>query len=162
MNLCPACGAEIPDGSVICPECGHRGPEATSALQPVGGQREPQPEPQPELVDMGVDLSQLREETAILLVHEGPGAGSRFLLDADEVMAGRSPDAEIFLDDITVSRRHAVFTREGGSFRVTDQGSLNGTYVNNEPAITELLADGDEVQIGKFRMSLRLPGGEDG
>ena len=160
MNLCPACGAEIPDGSVICPECGHRGPEATSALQPVGQRTEPPLEA--DVVDMGVDLSQLREETAILLVHEGPGAGSRFLLDADEVTAGRAPDADIFLDDITVSRQHVVFNREGGSFRVTDEGSLNGTYVNNEPTQTTLLADGDEVQIGKFRMSLRLPGGEDG
>jgi len=78
------------------------------------------------------------------------------------VTIGRDPSNDLVLPDAMVSRRHAVFTREGGSFRVTDQGSLNGTYVNNEPAITELLADGDEVQIGKFRMSVRLPGGEDG
>src|SRR5205085_7486172 len=79
-------------------------------------------------------------------------AGSRFLLDRSTTSAGRHPDSDIFLDDVTVSRRHAEFRREGGDFVVVDVGSLNGTYVNREPVDTAMLANGDEVQIGKFRL----------
>ena len=89
---------------------------------------------------------------ALLVVQKGPGAGSRFLLDTDEVSAGRHPDSEIFLDDVTVSRRHAVFNREGEDFTVSDAGSLNGTYVNRDRIDRVLLKDGDEVQIGKYRL----------
>ena len=85
-------------------------------------------------------------------MQRGPGAGSRFLLDADVVNAGRHPDSEIFLDDVTVSRRHAEFHREGESFTVGDAGSLNGTYVNRDRIDRVLLNDGDEVQIGKYRL----------
>ena len=90
--------------------------------------------------------------SALLVVKRGPNAGSRFLLDRDTTTAGRHPDSDIFLDDVTVSRRHAEFRREGGEFVVIDVGSLNGTYVNREPVDTSVLANGDEVQIGKFRL----------
>ncbi|HET8641652.1 MAG TPA: FHA domain-containing protein [Pseudonocardiaceae bacterium] len=90
--------------------------------------------------------------SALLVVKRGPNAGSRFLLDQDTTSAGRHPDSDIFLDDVTVSRRHAEFRREGGDFVVVDVGSLNGTYVNREPVDTAVLASGDEVQIGKFRL----------
>ena len=90
--------------------------------------------------------------SALLVVKRGPNAGSRFLLDEDTTSAGRHPDSDIFLDDVTVSRRHAEFHRDGGSFAVRDVGSLNGTYVNREPVDTAVLANGDEVQIGKFRL----------
>jgi len=90
--------------------------------------------------------------TALLVVKRGPNAGSRFLLDQDTTSAGRHPDSDIFLDDVTVSRRHAEFRREGGEFVVIDVGSLNGTYVNREPVDQAVLAGGDEVQIGKFRL----------
>jgi pSer/pThr/pTyr-binding forkhead associated (FHA) protein len=90
--------------------------------------------------------------SALLVVKRGPNAGSRFLLDQATTSAGRHPDSDIFLDDVTVSRRHAEFRREGGEFVVIDVGSLNGTYVNREPVDQAVLAGGDEVQIGKFRL----------
>ncbi|WP_420914173.1 FHA domain-containing protein [Arsenicicoccus piscis] len=94
----------------------------------------------------------LRPGTALLVVLRGPNTGARFLLDADEVSAGRHPDSDIFLDDVTVSRRHAVFVRNGSHFEVRDVGSLNGTYVNRERTDVGALNAGDEVQIGKFRL----------
>ncbi|WP_392542149.1 FHA domain-containing protein [Oryzobacter telluris] len=94
----------------------------------------------------------LRSGTALLVVLRGPNTGARFLLDDDEVMSGRHPDSDIFLDDVTVSRKHAVFTRAGGGFVVRDVGSLNGTYVNRELVDEAHLKTGDEVQIGKFRL----------
>jgi pSer/pThr/pTyr-binding forkhead associated (FHA) protein len=90
--------------------------------------------------------------TALLVVRRGPNAGSRFLLDKDRTSAGRHPESDIFLDDVTVSRRHAEFTRQGRGFAVRDVGSLNGTYVNRERIDQAALNGGDEVQIGKFRL----------
>ncbi len=90
--------------------------------------------------------------SALLVVKRGPNAGSRFLLDQPTTSAGRHPDSDIFLDDVTVSRRHAEFRQEDNEFQVVDVGSLNGTYVNREPVDSAKLANGDEVQIGKFRL----------
>jgi pSer/pThr/pTyr-binding forkhead associated (FHA) protein len=90
--------------------------------------------------------------TALLAVRRGPNAGARFLLDHDVTTSGRHPDSDIFLDDVTVSRRHAEFHRESGIFTVRDVGSLNGTYVNRERVESATLSNGDEVQIGKFRL----------
>ena len=90
--------------------------------------------------------------SALLVVKRGPNAGSRFLLDQAITSAGRHPDSDIFLDDVTVSRRHAEFRLENTEFQVVDVGSLNGTYVNREPVDSAVLANGDEVQIGKFRL----------
>ncbi len=90
--------------------------------------------------------------SGLLVVKRGPNAGSRFLLDAETTTAGRHPESDIFLDDVTVSRRHAEFVREGGGFVVRDVGSLNGTYLNRERIETAGLAGGDEVQIGKYRL----------
>jgi pSer/pThr/pTyr-binding forkhead associated (FHA) protein len=90
--------------------------------------------------------------SALLVVKRGPNAGSRFLLDQPTTSAGRHPDSDIFLDDVTVSRRHAEFRSDGDEFQVVDVGSLNGTYVNREPVDSATLANGDEVQIGKFRL----------
>ncbi|SDS08728.1 oxoglutarate dehydrogenase inhibitor Odhl [Corynebacterium timonense] len=95
----------------------------------------------------------LPEGAALLVVKRGPNAGSRFLLDQDTTTAGRHPEADIFLDDVTVSRRHAEFRlSEDGGFEVVDVGSLNGTYVNREPRNSQALSSGDEIQIGKFRL----------
>jgi len=91
--------------------------------------------------------------SALLVVSRGPNAGARFLLDSDRTTAGRHPASDIFLDDVTVSRKHAEFLREGDRFRLRDVGSLNGTYVNRDRVDDVLLAAGDEVQIGKFRMT---------
>src|ERR1700728_3898727 len=90
--------------------------------------------------------------SALLVVKRGPNAGSRFLLDQPTTSAGRHPDSDIFLDDVTVSRRHAEFYRHGDRFTVRDVGSLNGTYVNRERIEEAELFGGDEVQIGKFRL----------
>ncbi|MGH3956877.1 glycogen accumulation regulator GarA [Mycobacteroides salmoniphilum] len=90
--------------------------------------------------------------SALLVVKRGPNAGSRFLLDQATTSAGRHPDSDIFLDDVTVSRRHAEFRLDSDEFQVVDVGSLNGTYVNREPVDSAVLANGDEVQIGKFRL----------
>nr|VDG63688.1 Oxoglutarate dehydrogenase inhibitor [Streptococcus thermophilus] len=94
----------------------------------------------------------LPEGAALLVVKRGPNAGARFLLDQDTTTAGRHPEADIFLDDVTVSRRHAEFRRTSGEFEVVDVGSLNGTYVNREPRNSQTLSTGDEIQIGKFRL----------
>jgi hypothetical protein len=90
--------------------------------------------------------------SALLVVQRGPNAGARFLLDADRTTAGRHPGSDIFLDDVTVSRKHAEFLRREGLFLVRDVGSLNGTYVRRDRIDEAVLRDGDEVQIGKFRM----------
>ena len=112
----------------------------------------------------GVDS--LPAGSALLVVKRGPNAGSRFLLDRDTTSAGRHPDSDIFLDDVTVSRKHAEFIRKpGGVFVVRDVGSLNGTYVQRDRIDEAVLRDGDEVQIGKYRMvfhpSRRGGGGAD-
>ena len=94
--------------------------------------------------------------SALLIAHSGPNAGARFLLDSDVTTAGRHPDADIFLDDVTVSRRHAEFRRAGTGFEVVDAGSLNGTYVNHDRVDQVALRTGAEVQIGKFRLTFYL------
>jgi len=97
-------------------------------------------------------VERLSPGTALLVVKRGPNAGSRFLLDQATTSAGRHPDSDIFLDDVTVSRRHAEFRLGDNEFQVVDVGSLNGTYVNREPVDTASLSNGDELQIGKFRL----------
>jgi pSer/pThr/pTyr-binding forkhead associated (FHA) protein len=91
--------------------------------------------------------------SALLVVRRGPNVGARFLLDEDTTTAGRHPSADIFLDDVTVSRRHAQFLRHGTAFEVKDLGSLNGTFFDGVRIETALLSDGAEVQIGKFRLT---------
>ena len=98
-------------------------------------------------------VSALPAGSALLIVRRGAGVGSRFLLDQDVTVAGRHPDADIFLDDVTVSRKHAEFVRSGNRFSVTDLGSMNGTYADGSRVDSADLSHGDEVQIGKFRMT---------
>ena len=90
--------------------------------------------------------------SALLIALSGPNSGARFLLDGEVTNAGRSPRADIFLDDVTVSRKHVQFFRRGDTFHVRDSGSLNGTYVNRERVDDAALRTGDEIQIGKFRL----------
>lgn len=97
-------------------------------------------------------LDGVPQGSALLVVKRGPNAGARFLLDQATTTAGRHPNSDIFLDDITVSRRHAEFRRENGIFRIVDAGSLNGTYINRQPVDSAVLANRDEIQIGKFRL----------
>jgi len=98
------------------------------------------------------DMATLGRGSGMLVVKRGPNAGSQFLLHQPVMSAGRHPASDIFLDDITVSRRHAEFRKENGQFRVVDLGSLNNTYLNREPVDSAVLANGDEIQIGNFRL----------
>jgi len=168
MPLCARCGHANSEGSRFCSNCGNplvpgvapadqtaeRPAEVTSTMalsavsvtdtgDLVGG----------EVVEARASVPEgLSRGNALLVVQRGPNAGSRFLLDAEVTSAGRAPDSDIFLDDVTVSRRHAEFTRAAQGYLVRDVGSLNGTYVNRERIEEVLLADGDEVQIGKYRL----------
>lgn len=98
-------------------------------------------------------IDALPSGAALLVVRSGPTAGARYLLDADVMTVGRHPDADIFFDDVTVSRRHAEITRTDGRFEIVDQRSLNGTYVNGERVDRMDLVNGSEVRIGKFRLN---------
>lgn len=98
-------------------------------------------------------VAALPADSALLIVKRGPSDGSRFLLDVDVTTAGRHPNAEIFLDDVTVSRKHAEFRRTADGFTVTDLASLNGTYLNGSRVDSARLHDGDEVQVGKFKLT---------
>lgn len=98
-------------------------------------------------------IASLPSGSALLVVRRGPNIGARFLLDSDSTTAGRHPDADIFLDDVTVSRRHTEFLRHGSAFELKDLGSLNGTYFDGVRIENALLTDGAEVQIGKFRLT---------
>ncbi len=91
--------------------------------------------------------------SALLIVHHGPNQGARFLLDVPVTTAGRNVEGDIFLDDVTVSREHVRFEREDGDFYVRDAGSLNGTYVNHDRVVSHKLQEGDEVHIGKYRLT---------
>jgi hypothetical protein len=172
MPFCTQCGHQNPDGARFCSQCGNRlvaaagtdGPRTPAAAEGHGETTA--------TITFGApakDASELRDEgslneadatavdalpagSALLVVQRGPSAGSRFLLDTDVVSAGRHPDSEIFLDDVTVSRRHAEFRRGPGGYRVADVGSLNGTYVNRDRIDEVTLQGGDEVQIGKYRL----------
>ncbi|HYF74313.1 MAG TPA: FHA domain-containing protein [Nocardioides sp.] len=171
MPFCTSCGTQNPDDARFCAQCGTRLVTATPASPTtpapagaegsgestatiaigLGGEKVETSDRQLNAVDAAA-VDALPAGHALLVVQRGPGAGSRFLLDDDVVNAGRHPDSEIFLDDVTVSRRHAEFHRSGDSFTVSDVGSLNGTYVNRDRIDRVQLTDGDEVQIGKYRL----------
>lgn len=159
MPFCTACGRQNPDDARFCSQCGNRlvAPEpapvsdATATIQFGGGERVETSDRALSPVDAAA-VDALPVGHALLVVQKGPGSGSRFLLDADEVTAGRHPESGIFLDDVTVSRRHAVFRRDGDTFTVEDAGSLNGTYVNRDRIEKVQLKDSDEVQVGKYRL----------
>jgi hypothetical protein len=145
---CPECGFQNPESANYCARCGallirdEGGPHTTMALTPE------------EVADEDGALPDLALEATALVVRSGGGrAGETFTLERDEVMVGRSPECEIFLDDVTVSRRHAVLTRRDDGFYINDLGSLNGTYVNRRRVESAKLSDGDDVQIGKYRLT---------
>jgi pSer/pThr/pTyr-binding forkhead associated (FHA) protein len=109
--------------------------------------------------DRGV-ASELSDDSALLLVQKGPNAGARYLLNSNVTSVGRNPESDIFLDDVTVSRKHAEFHRHGRNFSVKDCGSLNGTYINGDLADATDLVNGDSVQIGKYRLLFITNGGK--
>ena len=91
-------------------------------------------------------------DRAMVVIHRGPAKGARFLIDQNQSSIGRATESQIFLDDVTVSRKHAAIEVEGGVFTLIDLGSLNGTYLNNQSVAKSALKTGDEIQIGKFHM----------
>jgi hypothetical protein len=158
--FCTQCGQQNPEDAKFCARCGSpltvpapsgstQSVEQTTTISMSGIDAGEEPSTE-EFGDVGVES--LPSGTALLVVKRGPNAGSRFLLDKDVTTAGRHPESDIFLDDVTVSRRHAEFHREANGFTVSDVGSLNGTYLNRERIESAPLAGGDEVQIGKFRL----------
>jgi pSer/pThr/pTyr-binding forkhead associated (FHA) protein len=162
MPFCTACGHQNPDDARFCSQCGTRivtaeppvvpaeDPTATMTFRAPAKSDQAEERPLNDADAAAVDA--LPAGSALLVVQRGPSAGSRFLLDTDIVTAGRHPDSEIFLDDVTVSRRHAEFRRGADGFTVRDVGSLNGTYVNRDRIDEVVLQGGDEVQIGKYRL----------
>jgi pSer/pThr/pTyr-binding forkhead associated (FHA) protein len=163
MPFCTVCGTQNPDDARFCAQCGNRlqtappvadgdrSGESTATITINAADKAETSDRQLNPVDEAA-VDALPVGHALLVVQRGPGSGSRFLLDQDVVSAGRHPESEIFLDDVTVSRRHAEFHRQSDSFTVSDVGSLNGTYVNRDRIDRVRLTDGDEVQIGKFRL----------
>jgi pSer/pThr/pTyr-binding forkhead associated (FHA) protein len=130
-NFCSRCGS--PMGTVEA--------EATATLAPIEAEAEEE-----------AHLRELQAGQACLIVRRGPAAGTKFTLERELVTVGRHPQSDIFLNDITVSRRHAELRRDGANYSVADLGSLNGTYVNRSRVDSSSLSTGDELQIGKFRL----------
>ena len=151
--FCTRCGHRNRDDARFCAECGAplQG-DPTLSLSAVESDDEGHDEfPFPH--------DELGPGQGLLLVKRGPNAGSTFLLEDDVTPVGRDPETAVFLDDITVSRKHAAFERrEGSEWFVRDVGSLNGTYVNGEQVDETKLASGDEVQVGKFKLTFFAAG----
>ncbi|MGH8901305.1 MAG: FHA domain-containing protein [Egibacteraceae bacterium] len=149
---CTHCGHQNPAGANFCGNCGRS--LAAAADQTTGVLRFDSecPEAAEAVVEADAVIADLGSGTALLVVVRGPNTGARFLLDRELVTVGRHPTSDIFLDDITVSRRHVEFRREASRFWVHDAGSLNGTYVNGVRAERQVLSTGDELQIGKFKL----------
>ena len=146
---------------VYCPECGYQNPEAANYCSKCGAllhAPEPAEQTQTFSPDEGADplgqLDDLRVEGPALVVRSGGGrAGETFTPQGERTTIGRSPDCPVFLDDVTVSRKHAVLVERAGRWFVEDQGSLNGTFVNRRRVESAELSDGDELQIGKYRLT---------
>jgi pSer/pThr/pTyr-binding forkhead associated (FHA) protein len=170
--FCTRCGQQNPADAHFCARCGQ---ELLRPGGPVSGERLTETtttltigaaadqgddygdEPGSGVLDVDARaaVEALPPGTGLLVVKRGPSAGSRFMLDRDLTTAGRHPDSDIFLDDVTVSRRHAEFRRTpDGHYAVSDVGSLNGTYLKRDRIDTAVvLSSGDEVQVGKFRLT---------
>ena len=145
--VCRNCGHRNPEDAHFCANCGSPLQEDTTiSFNPIQLEEEAADE-------AALPQSELEHGQALLAVQRGPNAGSKFLIDKDTTTAGRHPESDIFLDDVTVSRRHAEFNRRDGKFFVRDVGSLNGTYVNRKRVEESELANGDELQIGKFKLT---------
>jgi pSer/pThr/pTyr-binding forkhead associated (FHA) protein len=146
---CPSCGFHNSEGVSFCARCGasliaDQEAEAQTTVSYTPHDEEGEPAPPHDLA----------QEGATLVIRSGGGrAGETYPLAEDRVTVGRHPDSTIFLDDVTVSRNHCVIEREGSAFSIVDRGSLNGTYVNRHRVERQLLPDGDELQIGKYKLT---------
>jgi pSer/pThr/pTyr-binding forkhead associated (FHA) protein len=157
---CPSCGHENTVGSRFCSSCGtplSEGQDPTTLTFTPGETVEPEAAETP-VREVEVDLSDVPVGTGVLVVTRGEAAGSRILLDLPSTTAGRHPKSDIFLDDITVSRRHAEIIRDADGYRVRDAGSLNGTYVNRERIEEAPLVHGDILQVGKYKLHFLVAG----
>jgi pSer/pThr/pTyr-binding forkhead associated (FHA) protein len=146
---CPECGFQNLEASNYCSKCGalliHDEPGAHTTMTFT---------PEETADDDSVSLAELRIEGPALVVRSGGGrSGETFPVETDRTTLGRAPECEVFLDDVTVSRKHAVVTRGEDGYTIEDEGSLNGTYVNRRRVETAKLEDGDEVQIGKYKLT---------
>jgi len=146
---CPECGFQNPEAANYCAKCGallvkdDSASDTTMSYTPEEGEEE-----------SGAILEEIKTEGPALIVRSGGGrAGEHFLLESEMTTVGRSPDCDVFLDDVTVSRRHAQVLRRDGQFVIEDKGSLNGTFVNRRRIESGALEDGDEVQIGKYKLT---------
>jgi len=146
---CPECGFQNLETANYCSKCGtllvrdEPGSETTMSYTPEEGDE-----------DVAPTLEELGAEGPALVVRSGGGrAGEHFTPQGDRTTIGRSPECDIFLDDVTVSRKHAVLVQKDGAFYIEDQGSLNGTYVNRRRTESGRLENGDELQIGKYKLS---------
>ena len=156
LVFCNRCGHGNPLGSNFCSSCGsgleqRSRQDTTVSFHPDAALEGSD--------DVGVDLQQVPEGVGALIVRRGRNAGSRYLLDGEVTTAGRHPESDIFLDDVTVSRRHVEITRSGRDYSVRDVGSLNGTYLNRQRVDESPLRDGDELQIGSFKLVFVHGGG---
>lgn len=142
---CRRCGHENEADANFCSSCGEPlGEEDTTvSLELIENRRELEQE-------LGHVLDQLPDGLGMLVVRRGPNAGSTFVLEGETTSVGRDPESNIFLDDVTVSRRHAVIERNAAEYTIRDLGSLNGTYVDHETVDTATLTDMNEVQVGRF------------
>ncbi len=170
MPVCPHCGHDTTDSEArFCAACGLRlapGTQGESAAETTSMLNLGSPDTDLSEPAAGEDaasdsvVERLLPGTALLVVRRGPASGARFLLDSDVTTAGRHPDSDIFLDDITVSRHHLEFRRTQEGFSIRDLGSLNGTYLNRSRIDEAVLVSGDEVQIGKYRLQFLTGGGQ--
>ncbi len=146
---CPECGFQNPESANYCSKCG-----ALLIRDEGGGHTTMTFAPDDVAEEEGLPLDELRIEGTALVVRSGGGReGETFPLAGERVVVGRSPEADVFLDDVTVSRSHAVVSRDDAGYTIEDDGSLNGTYVNRRRVEKASLEDGDEVQIGKYRLT---------
>jgi FHA domain/zinc-ribbon domain len=146
---CPECGFQNPEAANYCSKCG------ALLVKDEGGSETTQTYTPDEIADEDGPLEEIAAEGPALVVRSGGGrAGEYFSPQGDRTTIGRSPDNDIFLDDVTVSRKHAVLVQSGGELKIEDLGSLNGTFVNRRRIDSATrLESGDEVQIGKYRLS---------
>ena len=146
---CPECGFQNPEAANYCSKCG-----AMLVRDPAGGDTTMTYTPEEGDEESASVIEEIAAEGPALVVRAGGGrAGEHFSPKGERTTIGRSPDCDIFLDDVTVSRKHAVLLQEDGRFTIEDQGSLNGTYVNKRRIESAPLEDGDELQVGKYRLT---------